>query len=200
MFSIFDAKPGDIFRAKAGMNLSNVYTKDNLESDYKPGIHLGVYANIPVKGNLFYSPEIMYSQQGYKATYRDFGPSSPVTGKVDINMHYMNILPLSAKLYFGDSRLISVLLGPQLGWLMSARAKGKVDGEAINTKVSNSFKKFNFSAVAGAAADLKSGLNFGCRMNLGFTDVLDLEGLDSSYGKSKNIVFQAHVGYTFINR
>jgi hypothetical protein len=186
--------------ARVGMNLANVYSKDYLESDYKPGIHLAGYANFPLKGGLYFSPEITYSQQGYKATFRDFGPSSPITGEADINLHYLNIIPISAKWYFGSSRMISVLFGPQMGWLLTARAKGEVDGESINTEVIGAFKKFDISAVVGIGADLKSGLNFGWRMNLGLSDINKMEGIDMTFDKRKNLVFQAFIGYTFFNQ
>jgi len=174
---------------KTGMNLSNVYTVDYYPSDYIPGFIFGGYVNYPLTSNLFYSPEMMYSQQGYYIYFDQWFYSTALTRR----LNYLNFLPLTAKWYFGDAKLINVHLGPQLGWLFKETSKWESDTESYK-EVSEVHPKFDFSAVVGLGADLKSGLNFGCRMSWGFIDLRG-EGFNASMS---NLVFQAHIGYTFI--
>lgn len=185
------------FGAKAGINLSNIYSKDEIESGLKSGIHLGGYVNYLVKGRLYYAPEILYSQQGYKATYRESDMSSPVIGETNVNLHYINFLPLTAKYYLSQDKVMNIVLGPQIAWLATAKDKGEVNGETVNRDLKNAFKDFDFSMVVGLGADFNSGLNVGGRMNLGLTDILEWREDLRTVGKVKNIVYQVYLGYTF---
>jgi hypothetical protein len=183
---------GVSFGAKAGMNLSNIYSNiDFYDWKYIPGFFFGGYVNYPLTNKLYFSPEVMYSQQGYSYVLKSLDT------EVKNRSQYLNFLPLTAKMYFGEAKLINVLVGPQLGWLMRTNLKVKRDDDSVKLNVTEDFSSFDLSAVIGLGIDLKSGLNFGSRMNLGLTN---FNGAKRNEPYMRNIVFQTHVGYTFINR
>lgn len=119
----------------------------------------------------------MYSAQGVEQTFEG------VTGKVQVD--YLNLLVL-AKFMIADG--LSIHAGPQVGFLLSAKAKG---GEET-MDIKDELKGTDFSGVLGLGYQMDSGLNFGARYNLGFSNIAD-----SGEADLKNNVFQVSVGFMF---
>ena len=164
------------FGVKGGLNLSNVVGDDAEGAKAKVGYHVGLLAGIPVTSNFSVQPELVYSAQGAK--YEEAGEDD-----VNLNSGYLNI-PVLAK-YSAASGFYGVT-GPQLGFLLSAKAKQGDD----KTDVKEFYKSTDFSWAFGVGYKTSSNLGFDLRYNLG------LSSLDKDdEGKVKNSVFQLGVFY-----
>jgi len=119
-------------------------------------------------------PEAVYSGQGVKGT----------GGKISLN--YINIpvlltYTLPAGLFFQT--------GPQLGFLVSAKAKGN-DGSSVDLK--SLFSSTDFAWVFGTGFLIpNANFGFNARYNLG------ISSLGKDGGSSKNSVFQVGVFFLF---
>ena len=129
------------------------------------------FAEIKISEKFSIQPELMYSSQG---------ASSDLGG--DLKLDYINI-PVMAKFYVAKS--FSLEAGPQIGFLVSAKA----DGEDVKDFVSSTDFGFNF----GAGYDFTEKLSAGLRYNLGLSNVDDSDSGDSI----KNAVISITLGYKF---
>ncbi|MGA1227075.1 MAG: porin family protein [Tamlana sp.] len=168
------------FGAKAGLNLASVSGDDTDDLDSRTSFHLGVVAEIAISDKFSLQPELLYSAQGAKESFEGID--------IDLKLDYIN-LPIMAKFYVADG--FSLELGPQVGFLMSAKAEGEGESEDIKDFV----KGIDFGANFGVGYKMESGLNFGARYNLGFSNINDGEGSDEF--KNQNSVIQISVGYFF---
>ena len=85
----------------------------------------------------------------------------------------------------------SIEAGPQIGFLLSAKAEA--EGEEVDLK--DFVKGLDLAAGIGVNYAMASGLNFGARYNLGLSNINDGEGSDDF--KNQNNVIQVSVGYRF---
>lgn len=168
------------FGAKAGLNLASISGDETDELDGRTSLHVGAVAEIAISDVFSVQPELLYSAQGAK--YEEEGYEE--TWKLD----YLN-LPIMAKYYVAEG--FSLEAGPQVGFLMSAKAKA--DGEEEDLK--DFVKGIDFGANVGVGYKMESGLNFGARYNLGLSNVND--GEDADDFKNQNSVIQVSVGYFF---
>ena len=167
--------------AKAGVNFSDI-TGDDVDSfNGLTSFHFGAVVEIPVSDGFSFQPELLYSAQGSDYEEESFSGS--------VKADYLNV-PLMAKFYVGEG--FSVEAGPQVGLLMSA--KDEYDGGDDDIK--DFLKSTDFGVNIGLGYKLESGLNFGARYNLGFSNVNDSDDLDGG-SEYKNGVIQVSVGYFF---
>lgn len=189
LFSMTVINAQDVkFGAKAGVNFASITGDDTDDLDGRTAIHLGVVAEIPISEKFSFQPELLYSAQGasQKSSFDEFDYEA------EINLDYLN-LPLMAKYYVAEG--FSLEAGPQVGFLMSAKAKVSGGGESEEEDIKDSVKGINFGVNFGVGYKLDSGLNFGARYNLGLSnDNDDSEFPDDTY---KNSVIQLSVGYFF---
>ena len=157
------------YGAKAGLNISNIST-DGASSLL--AFHLGGFAELKLNDKFAVQPELLYSAQGAKV------------GGVDFNLNYINI-PVMAKYYVADA--ISIEVGPQIGFLMSAKADG-VD-------VKEFFSSTDFGLNLGGGYNLNEKMSLGLRYNMGLSDVE--KDLPSGAKGSKNSCVQISFGYKF---
>jgi hypothetical protein len=167
---------------KAGPNFAKINADESPGENLKgrTGIHAGAFMLIKLT-KIGIQPEIIFSQQGSKATYS----GSP---DIESNFSYMNI-PIIIKLYTIAG--INLQAGPQFGFLTSAKLK--VDG-ADEQDVKDQLKGSDISVALGAGWDLPFGLTIDARYNLGLSKIDD-SGAGSS---GKNQVFQVSLGYKLI--
>ena len=168
------------FGAKAGLNLASISGDETSGLDSRTAFHVGAVAEIAISDQFSVQPELMYSAQGFKESFDGVD--------IDFNVDYIN-LPIMAKYYVAEG--FSLEAGPQVGFLMSAKAKA--DGEEEDLK--DFVKGIDFGANVGVGYKMESGLNFGARYNLGLSNVNDGEGSDDF--KNQNSVIQVSVGYFF---
>lgn len=165
------------FGVKAGINVNQIAAKFDGESDNsdsKVGFYAGGLAEIGVSENFAVQPELLFSMVG---------------GKEDdtkLNLSYISV-PVLAK-YKVEG--FSIYLGPQVGFLMAAKAKN--DDESQDIK--DSFKSIDFAGVLGAGYTMENGFGFDARYQLGLSNILDGGDSDNSY---KNRGFQVGVHYVF---
>ena len=164
------------FGVKGGVNFANVGGDDVDDANGLTSFHVGGVVNIGISEKFSIQPELTYSGQGY---------SFDDEGNVDVKLNYINV-PVLVKRMLTEG--LSVEVGPQIGFLTSAKADADGDSEDIKDFI----KSTDFAAVIGLGYILDSGLNFGARFNLGLSDIFD-EG----DAKVKNNVFQISVGYMF---
>jgi hypothetical protein len=160
------------FGLKAGANFATITSSTG--GSTLINFNAGALVKIPLAEALSLQPEAVYSGQGIKGTGGKL--------KLDyINIPVLFTYTLPAGVFFQT--------GPQLGILLSAKAKGD-DGSSADAK--ELFKTTDFSWAFGMGY-LIPDINFGfnVRYNLGIAS-LGKEG-----GASKNSVFQVGVFYLF---
>jgi len=180
IFSALSASAQISIGAKAGLNVSNVKQKfdgDTYKNDARLSGHLGAYLVYNFQDNMAFQPEFVFSGEGASIDDSD----------VKLALTYLNI-PLLFRYNFTEQ--LSAVTGPQIGFLLSAKAKD--DGDSNDVK--DSFKGTNISWGLGAQYDLSSNLNVGLRYNFGLSDIGD-DG--SSDVKTKASTLQISLGYTF---
>jgi Outer membrane protein beta-barrel domain len=168
------------FGVKAGANFATIGGDDTDDLSSRTSFHFGVTAGISVSDNFSVQPELVYSAQG--ASFDSDGVSG------DWKLDYLN-LPIMAQFQVADG--FSIEAGPQIGFLLSAKAEA--EGEEVDLK--DFVKGLDLAAGIGVNYAMASGLNFGARYNLGLSNINDGEGSDDF--KNQNNVIQVSVGYRF---
>lgn len=165
------------FGVKAGANFAN-FAGDVEDNKMKIGINAGAFAKFHFTEAISLQPELVFSTQGAKFE----------EGNVEakFNFNYLNIPILfqynTVSGFFAET-------GPQVGFLMSAKAKG--DGGSVDVK--DGFKSTDFSWAIGAGFLTKSNFGVNARFNLGLANIAE----DSGDEKVKNSVIQVGVFYVF---
>ena len=112
----------------------------------------------------------------------------------ELKLGYLKV-PVLAKFHLPSVEGLSFHLGPQVGFLMSA----KKSIESLNKKDVDAKKAFNdidFAIVGGAEYAFDFGLIVGARYNFGVRDIFDKEEAKPEEGKNyTNQFIQVYVGY-----
>jgi hypothetical protein len=170
------------FGIKGGLNISSISNVegDGVNSNSLVGFHAGFFGEFMITDKFTIQPEVVYSAQGVKL---ESGGD-----KGDLKVDYI-IIPVMGRYYVAEA--FSLELGPQIGFLVSAKAKS--GGESIDVK--SDLKSTDISLDFGAGYDITRNLMLGARYNLGLTRVQK----DKVPGESdsKNSVFQISLGYKF---
>ena len=169
------------FGVKAGVNFATIGGDETDDLGSRTSFHFGVTAGIAVSDNFSVQPELVYSAQGASI---DYGGGE----EGDLKLDYLN-LPIMAQFQVADG--FSIEVGPQFGFLLSAKADDGDDEQDIKDFV----KGLDLAAGIGVNYAMASGLNFGARYNLGLSNINDGEGSDDF--KNQNNVIQVSVGYRF---
>ena len=167
------------FGLKGGIGLFNFSGSDASGTGFKSkiGILAAGYAAIPISETFAIAPELQFSGQGAKVT--ESGVS------VDFNVNYLNI-PVLAQ-YRNESGFF-VEAGPQIGFLMSAKAKGS----GLDEDIKSSFNSTAFSLDFGAGYKSGMGLGISARYALNLNNIGKGSGSDL-----KNSGFQIGAIYEF---
>jgi opacity protein-like surface antigen len=198
------------YGVKAGVNFAN-FGGDVDESSSRTGFHVGAVVELPISETFSIQPEVVFSQQGAQvdsSTETNFGGvTTRSTTENEQTLNYINV-PVLAKYYVMEG--LSLELGPQVGFLVSAKSKfdststSTVGGTSTSSSASgetdnkDGFKSVDFSAVAGVGYELPMGLFFQARYQVGISSVLeDSEGLDSQDISTTNQVLSLSVGFKF---
>jgi hypothetical protein len=165
------------FGIKGGLNLAKFSNENGSSYKMNPSINLGGLAHIHITKSFAIQPELVYSGQGTKfnSDNKDYRYS----------LGYINVPVLFQLMTASRVRFET---GPQLGMLVSAKAKS--EGSTVDIK-----QNFNSTDVAwafgiGYISPAKFG--FDLRYNLGLTDITK-----SNTSDIKNSVIQAGVFYQF---
>lgn len=136
---------------RAGANFANIIKTgdDDFKTEFKPGFHAGLGIDIPVIAGLSFSPEILYSQKGYKTTSSFLGSET----KYSVTTNYIDV-PVLVK--FGSSGF-NLHLGPQISFLTSTTQKfdsGSNEYRETIKEENANLKKSIISGVAGIGIDV----------------------------------------------
>lgn len=179
------------FGVKAGINIANVTIKpedDESSLGSLVGINGGFFATIPVSAGFAIQPELTYSGLGAKTKTSALGGEGGGTENAKLMLNYLT-LPVLAKYTFEDAGF-AAYLGPQIGYLLSA--KGKYGGETEDIK--EEVKSTDISGIIGVGYFLPMGVGLSARYQLGLSNIAkDTEG----EGSLKNKALTFTLGYRF---
>lgn len=186
-FSLVNAQAS--FGVKAGVNLASLNSSDsdfNSMIDGRTAFHVGGVANIPVSEFLSIQPEILYSSVGGKFT-ETFMEEDIVFNFIE---NYLSI-PVMAKYYVAEG--FSLQAGPQVGILLSAKAKGEYDGETDEEDYTDDMESLDVGLGLGVGYEMENGLFFNARYMAGMINTWK----DTGDEWVKNNVTQVSVGFMF---
>lgn len=170
-------RPNVEFGIKGGINAANFNFDPSQNTDGRLGLHLGLLAHIHLSEHLAIQPEAVISGQG--AEYGD---------DEENKFTYLNI-PVLAQVMVGKGFRLQT--GPQLGFLMSAKAE---NGDT-EVDIDDNFNKVDFSWAFGASYIFPSNFGLDARYNLGVSNVNENDNV-----KIRNRVWQFGVFYQFRKR
>ncbi|WP_298512799.1 porin family protein [uncultured Kordia sp.] len=174
------------FGFKGGYNLAGIQGDNSNGFKMRHGIHLGAVAEFELASNFSIQPELMYSQQGANNNAIFIFSEFPLLeGELEARYNFIN-LPIMAKYYIVKG--LSIELGPQIGFLLSAEQRE--EGQIIDVK--DRIKSIDFGVNFGIAYKFSNGLNFGVRYNAGLSNINDVSGFTD---KNRYGVAQLSIGY-----
>ncbi|MBP0904066.1 porin family protein [Mariniflexile gromovii] len=194
---------------KAGVNMSTLKTDLN-EEKYLFGYHVGGLAEIKFSEKFLLQPELLYSLLGGKIedsfSFDDEGTTFSMDYKEDVKLAYLQ-LPIMLKYHVAKN--LNMEVGPQIGYLLSAKSdyevKMKFDDEDMtdsgSEKIKDQVKSLNFGLNFGLGYEFNNKMFIQGRYHLGLSDIndsetsLDEESIDR--GSIKNNSFQVSVGFKF---
>ncbi|MBB6499424.1 porin family protein [Pedobacter cryoconitis] len=186
-----NAQDGIKFGVKAGLNISDIIKgngNNNFNTKVKPGFNAGLTVEIPLIAGLAFTPEVLYSQKGYKLT-SSFGEFRQTTNFLDI--------PILASFRLGSS--FNIVAGPQVSFLLSTKNKFENGfGTVQQTEVVNDSDRFKKSLVGGVIGfryDIDRKFDIHGRYALDFQK--NNENGTSTTPEFRNQVFSVGVGIKF---
>ena len=154
------------FGIKAGVNFSNLYSKDDGDTKMKTGFNVGVFSKLPLSNHIAIQPELYYTAKGAEITYNN----TFVDGTAGFHLNYIEV-PL---LIVGNiTEFVNVHAGPYAAFLISGKVKNESNvslfdfEENLDTEDYNTFEA---GLAVGAGIDIKA-FSIGLRYNHGFTNV-----------------------------
>jgi predicted porin len=177
------------FGLKAGVNIANIIDNNGnntYQSQAKTGFNVGVTADIKLIDAVAFTPEIVYSQKGYKETSGN-SELKRTTNFIDI--------PILASIRLASP--LNLVVGPQVSFLMSTSDKytngsGSV---TINNNDSDNFKKSLLGGVIGLRYDLSNNIDVHGRYAIDFQK--NNENGTTQTPEFKNQVWAFGLGYKF---
>jgi opacity protein-like surface antigen len=178
------------FGVKAGVNIANIIKDDgnnNFDTEGKVGFNAGVTADIPLTQSVSFTPEVLFSQKGYKQTGNNF-EFSRTTNFIDI--------PILASVRLAST--LDLVVGPQVSFLMSTKNKLESGSTTIETSYddeSDNFKKSLLGGVIGARYGITENIDIHGRYALDFQK--NNENGTANTPEFKNQVWSFGLGYKF---
>lgn len=170
---------------KGGINLATQSTTgegENVAVRQLLGFNAGVYANVFVLDFLAVQPELMVSTRGSDWDDPYFNVKDLLT--------YID-LPLLVK--FQPIEYANIHIGPQFGYLLTAKQEDKDDGDIIDIK--EWYNSMDLGLAIGAEANLPFRINFTIRYVIGLISATnDVEYIDPW----RNNFLQFSLGYRII--
>lgn len=175
-------------------NTADFNGASNASMSNKAGWGTGVFLDVPFSQRWGAQLGLNYAQLGTKLTgyYLNLNYSSSQS----LKYNYFTI-PLLAKYTVGTSGL-SILAGPQIGFLLSAKRN---DGSGNSTNVKSSLKSNDFSGVGGLEYKLplhnfSHEVRVGANYQVGLSNVIKDISTNSN-NKMYNNAFSAYVAFAF---
>lgn len=189
---------------KAGLNMATLSGDDIENNDPKFGLHIGAAAEYMFNNKFAIQADLLYSMQGLKqSAYQEF-TFNGVTERLDVDstlkLDYINI-PIMFKYYI--TRGFNIELGPQVGFLISAKAeveaKATVSGggqsssesQSLNQDIKDQTKGVDFGIGFGLGYKFENGLNLGARFTGSFVNVFEDAKSSSTNMDTDDLQFNA---------
>lgn len=144
---------------KAGLALANLEVEGDDNMQVRIVGYGGLSFNVPLAGQLFLQPEVLYSMRGYS-----FRPN-PSTDRHKVYFGYITA-PVLLGYQLTDN--FSIVAGPEFGYQLSARYE---DFQYSTSFYENVTRKFNVDVDAGVAWNIISKLKLEARINFGVTPI-----------------------------
>jgi hypothetical protein len=153
------------FGFKAGLNLSNMYTKDVQDENMILGFNGGLFLKVPMTPNFAFQPELLYTTKGSELTYNSF-----VSGKASFSLNYVE-LPVLAVINL--TKIVNISGGVYVATLTSVVVKNKSNVDLFNFEnemKKSDFEMYDWGLVAGAGLDFNK-VSLGVRYEYGMKPV-----------------------------
>ncbi len=169
---------------------------------YRLSYQAGVYGVQPVSQRVFFRPELMYANKGFRAETPSVTVGNP-DDSFTMRLHYLS-MPLLAE--YSPSKRLFVLLGPEISYLFAARSRFGSESSDAGALWD---EKLDIGLVAGLGYAINSKLSVDLRYVYGFRDVAptsyNYQWIDPNDPlitlinaidfQSKNRAFQLSAGY-----
>jgi opacity protein-like surface antigen len=179
-------------RGNAADNLNKLldFTGGLIKPKNSTGFLAGVYANVPLTGNISVEPALYYSQKGYELNgglnlkgVEFLGASA----KAKLQLQYIDV-PVLLKANFGGMQLFA---GPQISYLTRAdlRTTAGVLGINLLSKTTDATAQFNpwdVAVTGGIGYQLTNGVNIMASYDYGLSK-MDANKNVSSYNHAVKI-------------
>jgi len=176
LFMLPDAHGQVKYGIKAGGNLANVrYIEEDI-SKARLGVNAGIAVEAVVGQQLIVRPEVLYSGKGFgfRAT----------AGNMD-GTQRLNYIAIPILLGYYPTKKLSLLAGPEFGFLRKAVAKL----QGITTYYTNLYRHFDVGVDLGTAYNFSKQFSLEARYNHGFKGLVNSVYTDNSgniTGQGKN--------------
>jgi len=176
------------FGVKAGVNISHINYDDgnnSFNTDSKVGFNGGLTADIKLTDAIAFTPEVLYSQKGYKET----------SGQNEFKRttHFIDV-PILAS--FRLASPLNLVVGPQVSFLMSTSDKySNNSGSVTVNNDADNFKKSLLGGVVGLRYDLTNNVDVHGRYSMDFQK--NNENGTTTTPEFKNQVWSFGLGYKF---
>ena len=175
---------------KAGVNFASIGesatepTYTDYENKSVTGFQGGIAFDAMPTSMFSIQPELLYSMEGEQKV---------AVSSVKYNLNYLDLPILLQYMFDNGLRLEG---GPQIGFLVSAETKTKVDGYGSSkVDIKDNFESIDFGLNFGAGYDFTENFSAGVRYNLGLANIAKTEEGDDS--KVHNGVFSLSAAYKF---
>jgi hypothetical protein len=153
------------FGIKAGLNISNMYTKDVQDKNTILGFNGGLFLKVPVTTNFAFQPELLYTMKGSELTYNSF-----ISGKASFSLNYVE-MPVLAVINL--TKIINIYGGVYVATLTSVVVKNKSNVDLFNFEnelKKSDFEMYDWGLVGGAGLDFNK-VSLGIRYEYGMKPV-----------------------------
>lgn len=177
--------------AKAGLNISDLYSTEANDDNTLLGFNAGLVGRSLLDAPIGLQVELLYSTKGNKTHYQGF--FGLVDQDVTFKLAYVEV-PVMACFRFADNAL-ELQAGGYAGYLLSADVSTDGDlgsgNDAIDTDKLN---KFDAGLVGGVAFNAGPA-QLGVRYEYGLTRIADSDEADFLLGDAKNSCAQVYVAF-----
>jgi hypothetical protein len=180
------------FGLRAGGNMSYITLSGY---SIKPGFHAGGFGKLPLTKFLYLQPEIVFSQKGGQTPWTSkkkyYNPFTQELYKREI--YTLNYVDFNLLLRFNIWKGFHALAGPQFSIVVQDLFKYNNGYKEHDTYNNSNARKLDVGFHAGAAYELRNGIIFALRGDIGLLKIL------SEYN-SKNLVASVSIGYTIMGK
>lgn len=190
-----DSKSNTGFGIKGGVNFTNLYTDDVNDNNMLTSFNIGVFATLPLTGNLAIQPEVNFSRKGAELVYDNLFAS----GTAKFKLNYIEV-PVLLKINITDN--FNIHAGPYLAYLINAQVTNESSGGSFDFEENfdnDDFEKFDYGLSGGLGFDFTS-ISIGARYNYGLATIgkeRTIAGNSYRFPDSKNSAISLYVALKF---